>query len=176
MGSVTSVTTKQTSTPLVTDALTMQLNVVKAITESSAVSLGFWRKPSDTNMQTWLHFYQTRSAWSVDQGSTRKRSAVHNFVPTVTKFCVMWEGQALPHDTKFGNCRSEIIDRRVIISWSLIHGSSWSGLIKVGPRRLYQGQFRAKDWINNCTSKIYDFLPSGCSSDQGPTLLTLKGF
>ena len=26
--------------------------VVKAITESSAVSLGFWRKPSDTDMQT----------------------------------------------------------------------------------------------------------------------------
>ena len=34
------------------DALTMQLNVVKAITESSAVSLGFWRHPSDTDMQT----------------------------------------------------------------------------------------------------------------------------
>ena len=30
----------------------MQLNVVKAITESSAVPLGFWRKPSDTDMQT----------------------------------------------------------------------------------------------------------------------------
>ena len=29
----------------------MQLNVVKAITESSAISLGFWRKPSDTDMQ-----------------------------------------------------------------------------------------------------------------------------
>ena len=39
----------------------------------------------------WLCFYQTRSAWSMDQGSTKKRSAVHNFVPTVTKFCVMWE-------------------------------------------------------------------------------------
>ena len=43
-----------------------------------------------------------------------KRSAVHNFAPTVTKFCVMWEGQALPHDTKFGNSRGEIIGRRVI--------------------------------------------------------------
>ena len=30
----------------------MQLNVVKAITESSSVSFGFWRKPSDTDMQT----------------------------------------------------------------------------------------------------------------------------
>ena len=55
--------------------------------------------------QPWPHFYQTRSAWSMDQGSTKKRSAVHNFVPTVTKFWVMWEGLSLPHDTKFGNCR-----------------------------------------------------------------------
>ena len=46
------VMTKQKSPLLVTDALTMHLNVVKAITESSAVSLSFWRKPSDTDMQT----------------------------------------------------------------------------------------------------------------------------
>ena len=82
---------------------------------------------------SWPHFYQTRSAWSVDQGSTRKCSAVQHFAPTVMKFCVMWEGLSLPHDTKFGNCRGEIADRRVIFNWSLIHGSSWSGLIKVGP-------------------------------------------
>ena len=79
------------------------------------------------------HFYQTRSVWSMDQGSNKKRSVVHNVVPTVTKFCVMWEGLSLPHDTKFGNCRGEIVDRIVIFIWSLIHGSSWSGLIKVGP-------------------------------------------
>ena len=41
----------------------------------------------------------------MDQGSTKKRSAGHKLVPTVTKFCVMWEGLSLPHDTKFGNCR-----------------------------------------------------------------------
>ena len=69
----------------------------------------------------------------MDQGSTMKRSAVHNFVPTVTKFCVMWEGQALPHDTKFGNSRCEIVGRRVIFIWSLIHGLRWSGLIKAEP-------------------------------------------
>ena len=69
----------------------------------------------------------------MDQGSTRKRSAVYNVAPTVTKFCVMWEGQALPHDTKFGNCRCETVDRRMIFIWSLIHGSSWSGLIKAEP-------------------------------------------
>ena len=69
----------------------------------------------------------------MDQGSIRKCSAVHKFAPTVTKFGVMWEGQALPHDTKFGNCRCEIAGRRVIFIWSLIHGSSWSGLIKAEP-------------------------------------------
>ena len=82
---------------------------------------------------TRLCFYQTGSAQSMDQGSTKKRSAVHNCAPTVTKFCVMWEGQALSHDTKFGNCRCEIVGRRVIFIWSLIHGSSWSGLIKAEP-------------------------------------------
>ena len=69
----------------------------------------------------------------MDQGSTMKRSAVHNFAPTVTKFCVMWEGQALPHDTKFGNSRCEIVGRRVFFIWSLIHGLRWSGLIKAEP-------------------------------------------
>ena len=69
----------------------------------------------------------------MDQGSNMKQSAAHNFAPTVTKFCVMWEGQALPHDTKFGNSRCEIVGRREIFIWSLIHGLRWSGLIKVGP-------------------------------------------
>ena len=88
------------------------------------------------NHESRLCFYQTRSAWSMDQGSNRKHSAVHNFAPTVTKFCVMWEGQALPHDTKFSNCRCEIVSRRVIFIWSLIPGSSWSGLIKAEPGRM----------------------------------------
>ena len=70
--------------------------------------------PTPAPMVARLLFYQTRSAWSMDQGSTRKRSAVHNCVPTVTKCCVMWEGLSLPHDTKFGNCRGEIVDRSVI--------------------------------------------------------------
>ena len=42
----------------------------------------------------------------------------------------MWEGQALPHDTKFRNSRGKIVDSS---SWSLIHGSSWSGLMKAEP-------------------------------------------
>ena len=86
----------------------------------------------------WLCFYQTRSAWSMDQGSTKKRSAVHNFVPTVTKFCVMWEGLSLPHGTKFGNCRGEIVNRRMVFIWSLIHGSGWSRLIKAEPGQPYK--------------------------------------
>ena len=81
----------------------------------------------------WPHFYQTRSAWSMDHGSNENHSPFNNFIPTVTKFCVLWEGQALPQDTKFGNGRNKIVDSRAFISWSLIHGSSWSGLIKLGP-------------------------------------------
>ena len=56
-----------------------------------------------------------------------------NFTPTVTQFCVKWEGLSLPHDTKFGNCRCKIVDSRVFPIWSLIHGSGWSGLIKAEP-------------------------------------------
>ena len=70
----------------------------------------------------------------MDQGSNKNHSPAYNFTPTVTKFCVMWEGLSLPHDTKFGNCRCKIVDSRSFHSWSLIHGLRWSGLIKVGPR------------------------------------------
>ena len=82
---------------------------------------------------TWPHFYQTRSAWSVDQGSNKNNSPAHNFAPTVTKFCVMLEGLSLPHDTKLGNCRCKIVDSRAFPSWSLIHGLRWSRLIKAEP-------------------------------------------
>ena len=43
--------------------------------------------------RTWAHFYQTRSAWSMDQGSNENHSPVKHFAPTVTKFCVTWEGK-----------------------------------------------------------------------------------
>ena len=82
---------------------------------------------------TRLCFYQTRSAWSMDQGSNKNHSPAYNFAPTVTKFCVMWEGLSLPRDTKFGNCRCEIVDSRAFSSWSLICGLCWSGLIKAEP-------------------------------------------
>ena len=77
-------------------------------------------------------FHCTKPGLLIYLSPTMKRSTVHNSVPTVTKCCVMWEGLSLPHDTIFGNCRGEIVDRRVVFIWSLIHGSSWSGLIKVG--------------------------------------------
>ena len=73
----------------------------------------------------------------MDQGSNKNHSPAYNFTPTVTKFCVMWEGLSLPHDTKFGNCRCKIVDSRSFHSWSLIHGLRWSGLIKVGPGDTY---------------------------------------
>ena len=80
-----------------------------------------------------LCFYQSRSAWSVDQGPNKNHSPSYNFAPTVTQFCVMWEGLSILHDTKFGNCRCTIVDSRAFPSWSLIHGLCWSGLIKAEP-------------------------------------------
>ena len=71
----------------------------------------------------------------MDQGSNENHYRAYNFAPTVTKCCVMWEGLSLPHDTKFGNCRCEIVDSRAFPSWSLIHGLRWSGLIKAEPEQ-----------------------------------------
>ena len=98
-------------------------------------------------IETRLCFYQTRSAWSVDQGSNKNHSPAYNFAPTVTKFCVMWEGLSLPHGTKFGNCRCKIVDSRAFPSWSLIHGIRWSGLIKAEP----DGIHSAGEWIFDAT-------------------------
>ena len=36
-------------------------------------------------------FKQTRTAWSMDQGSTMKSSVVYKFAPTVMQFSLMWE-------------------------------------------------------------------------------------
>ena len=109
------------------------------------------------NHVTRPHFYQTRSAWSVDQGSNKNHSPAYNFAPTVTKFCVMWEGLSLPHDTKFGNCRCKIVDSRSFPSWSLIHGLRWSGLIKVGPEELYDQSFSSGNLKAHCPI-IYQWL------------------
>ena len=102
-----------------------------------------------------LCFYQTRSAWSMDQGSNKNHSPINNFTPTVTKFCVMWEGQALPHDTKFGNGRDKIVDSRAFLSWSLIHGSSWSLLLKAEPA--HHGSTLIPVWVcNYIHHKVWD--------------------
>ena len=82
----------------------------------------------------------------MDQGSNKNHSPAYNLAPTVTKFCVMWEGQALPHDTKFGNCRCKIVDSRAFPSWSLIHGLRWSGLIKAEPGDLLWSSESKLEW------------------------------
>ena len=83
-------------------------------------------------MSTRAHFYQTRSAWSVDQGSNKNHSPAYNFAPTVTKFCVMWEGLSLPHDTKFGNCRCKVVDSR---AFPLLILDPWITLIRFDKSR-----------------------------------------
>ena len=109
--------------------------LVQDCSKSIENALGLLQLGAKTSIytRTRLCFYQTRLAWSVDQGSNKNHSLANNFAPTVTKFCVMWEGLSLPHDTKFGNCRCKIVDSRAFPSWSLIHGLRWSGLIKAEP-------------------------------------------
>ena len=46
-----------------------------------------------------------------------------------------------PPFTTFCNCWDQIVDGRSFPSWSLIHGSSWSSLIKVRPI------YRQKYWV-----------------------------
>ena len=64
-----------------------------------------------------------------DQLDPRFRGHLKRLCP-FGKFCDMQEGQTLLHDTKFCNCADKIVDSLVILSWSLIHGWSWYGLIK----------------------------------------------
>ena len=67
---------------------------------------------------------------SVDQ--TGKFSCLL-FHPTVTKFCHTG-GTSPPHHPNVHICRWKIPDK-VILSWSSIHGSSWSGLDLVKAER-----------------------------------------
>ena len=90
----------------------------------------------------------------MDQGSNKNHSPAYNFAPTVTKFCVVWEGLSFPHDTKFGNCRCEIVDSRAFPSWSLIHGLPWSGLIKAEPE------------LSTTTLKVMMAVLQVCRSEQ----------
>ena len=113
-------------------------------------------------LMPWPHFYQTRSAWSVDQGSNKNHSPAYNFAPTVTKFCVMWEGLSLPHDTKFGNCWCKIVDSRAFPSWSLIHGLRWSGLIKAEPGDARSSHQLSWYWLCRCLASMkedFNYLP-----------------
>ena len=50
------------------------------------------------------------------------------------------------HLTQNCNCRDKIVDSRAFLSWSLIHGSSWSGLIKVGPGTSHRVLLRTDDY------------------------------
>ena len=121
--------------------------------------------PYDAPARSRPHIYQTRSAWSIDQGSNENHSLVNNFASTVTKFCVMWEGLSLPHDTKLGNCRCKIVDSRAFPSWSLIHGLRWSGLIKAEPGHIYVMEF--------LSYRTVQF--SGFATSTMPELTLLRG-
>ena len=118
-------------------------NLWEKIWFSNAIMLtNIWR--------TRLCFYQSRSAWSMDQGSNKNHSPPCNFAPTVTKCCVMWEGSPLPHDTKFCNCRCKIVDSKAFSIWSLIHELRWSGMIKAEP-----GNKQGTSWFQNILLVVF---------------------
>ena len=68
----------------------------------------------------------------MNQGSSEKSCAVLNFAPTFTKFCDMSEGQTLTHDTKFVTVDTNMIERSMILTWSLSDEVSWYNFIKAG--------------------------------------------
>ena len=51
------------------------------------------------------------------------------------------EGQPIPYGITFPNYKSEIVDKRVICSWSVIHWSRWPNLIKAEHGRKYDMGF-----------------------------------
>ena len=114
----------------------------------------------------------------MDQGSNKNHSPAYNFTPTVTKFCVMWEGLSLPHDTKFGNCRCKIVDSRSFHNWSLIHGLRWSGLIKVGPGPWFNIMVTSYQYRkSHCGDKMIfwlSYLHNGISHTGKITIFILK--
>ena len=78
----------------------------------SWVQITAWRLPYRIKPFAFCRpcFPETGLTWPMDQGSTRKALL-----------------------SKFGHRRSKTVDRGVIFSLSLIHGSSWLLLIKTGP-------------------------------------------
>ena len=104
----------------------------------------FMRVGSLGSQQTWLRgplkVILIISCWSYWNYYARikhqiKINIASNFASKVMEFCDIWEGQALPHVTKFHNCGGKIIDNRAIPSWSsgLVHVWCWSILIKLEP-------------------------------------------
>ena len=99
-----------------------------------------------------------------EMNGRKNNSPAYNFAPTVTKFCVMWEGLSLPHDTKLGNCRCKIVDSRAFPSWSLIHGLRWPGLIKAEPG--VQATWCGAElwrWFSGRTVILISCPPNACS-------------
>ena len=84
-------------------------------------------------------FYQTGSAWSIDQGCNKNHSSVNSFALTVTVVSCGWAG----------NCRGNIVVSRASPGWSLIHGLSGSGLIKAEP---------CKQNVYRCSTKKHMYL------------------
>ena len=82
------------------------------------------------------HFYQPRSAWFMDQVSTGKKNSAWCLKFCLYSYKILWhvEGTSFhfTNDTKFHHFTGKIVDGRVVFSRSLMEGSIWSSLRKVG--------------------------------------------
>ena len=81
----------------------------------------------------------TVSTLSMNQGSIRKSSANYSLFHTITKLCDVWEVHFLPHDTTCCNCSSKVKSRIITFNWLLIHGFTWSGVLKMSLFILFLG-------------------------------------
>ena len=110
--------------------------------------------------EVWIHFAFCRVLMAICTGSAFiKRDQPDPWIKDQIKN----HSQALPHDTKFRNCTGEIVDSRAFSSWSLIHGSSWSGLIKAEPGRFHPCHYGLLHWQwsnHSCSHMIAGVQPS----------------
>ena len=69
----------------------------------------------------------------MDQDQLQKVLCVYNVVAAVAEVCVWRPSHPTGHKFIIHKCRVNILDRKVIFSWSIIQQSNWFGLVKLGP-------------------------------------------
>ena len=91
-----------------------------------------------------LHNERSCLAWRKVESATDLAPPLSNQISLIHGSRIKWKSLScqqfrplqLPYFASWGRdkiCRNKIVDSRAFLSWSLIHGSNCSGLIKLGP-------------------------------------------